>query len=296
LVPVVGLLLSLFVAGCRTAPAPGLGMQMTGTRLSIDDARAERVLRNYLELARARSAMRGSARVLVEGPDFKLNRPQRILVERPARIRFEVIGLFDQLAAMLATDGRRFGFYEVSSGQISRGRVTPTLLWDLAKIDLAVHEVVGLLLGAPLPTPGVARAAVWLEPDGRLALVFAWPKDESPPNCREDPDLALFESACFVSFDALDEGGEMFFFDVDGRLVEVRDLDPGGVIRVRATFEDYRSLADDEFAAAFPNRITIRSPRAASLARFVWNRVMLADELPDRFFMIPNLDVSNQGG
>jgi hypothetical protein len=99
-----------------------------------------------------------------------------------------------------------------------------------------------------------------------------------------------------VSFDALGEGGEMFFFDVEGRLVEVRDLDPGGVIRVRATFEDYRSIADDEFATAFPNRITIRSPRAASLARFVWNRVMLADELPDRFFMIPNRDVSNQDG
>ena len=294
LVPFVGLLLSLLVAGCRTAPAPG--MQMTGTRLPINDARAERVLRNYLELARARSAMRGSARVLLEGPDFKLNRPQRILVERPARIRFEVIGLFDQLAAMLATDGRRFGFYEVSSGQISRGRVTPTLLWDLAKIDLAVHEVVGLLLGAPMPSPGVARAAVWLEPDGRLALVFAWPKDEPPPICSEDPDRALFESDCFVSFDALGEGGEMFFFDVEGRLVEVRVLDPGGVIRVRATFEDYRSIADDEFATAFPNRITIRSPRAASLARFVWNRVMLADELPDRFFMIPNRDVSNQDG
>jgi hypothetical protein len=271
-------------------------MQMTGTRLPIDDARAERVLSDYLELVRTRSAMRGSARVLLEGPDFKLNRPQRILVERPARIRIEVIGLFDQLAAMLVTDGRRFGFYEVSSGQISRGRVTRTLLWDLVKIDLDAHEVVELLLAAPIPSPGVARAAVWLEPDGQIALVFAWPEEDSARQCREDPERALFEPDCFVSFDSLVEGGEMFLFDAEGRLAEIRDLDPGGVIRFRATFEDYRSLAEDEHAVEFPNRITIHSPSAQSLARFDWKRVMLADELPDRFFMIPDLGVSNQGG
>ena len=296
LIPIAGLLLLLLVVGCRTGPAPVPGMQMTGTRLSVDDARAERVLRSYLELVEARSALRGSARVLLEGPDFKLNRPQRILVERPARIRFEVIGLFDQLAAMLATNGQQFGFYEVSSGRVAKGRVTPSLLWDLAKIDLDVYEVVGLLLAAPMPSPGIARAAVWLEPDGGIALVFAWPEDEPGPKCREDPRRALFESDCFVSFDSLGEGGEMFLFDVDGRLAEVRNLDPGGVLRFRATFEEYGSLLEGEGQADFPNRITLLSPTAASSARFDWKRVMLADELSDRFFVIPDRGLSNQDG
>ena len=294
MIPAVGLLLSLFVAGCRTSPV--VDPQRIGTMLPIDDARAERVLRSYLELVEARSALRGSARVLLEGPDFKLNRPQRILVERPARIRFEVIGLFDQLIAMLATDGRRFGFYEVSNGRISRGRVTPTLLWDLAKIDLDVHEVVGLLLGAPMPSFGLARAAVWLEPEGGLVLAFAWPGDEPDVNCSEDPVRGLLDSDCFVSFDALGEGGEMFLFDVDGRLAELRSLDPGGVIRFRATFEDYRSLDGDAGEVDFPNQLTVRSPAAESLARFVWKRVMLAEELSDRLFMIPERGAPNQDG
>jgi hypothetical protein len=294
LIPAVGLLLSLFVGSCRTSPV--VDPQRIGTMLPIDDARAERVLRSYLELVETRSALRGSARVLLEGPDFKLNRPQRILVERPARIRFEVIGLFDQLVAMLATDGRRFGFYEVSNGRVSRGRVTPTLLWDLAKIDLDVHEVVGLLLGAPMPSFGLARAAVWLEPEGGLVLAFAWPGDEPDVNCSEDPVRGLLDSDCFVSFDALGEGGEMFLFDVDGRLAELRSLDPGGVIRFRATFEDYRSLDGDAGEVDFPNQLTVRSPAAESLARFVWKRVMLAEELSDRLFMIPERGAPNQDG
>jgi hypothetical protein len=240
--------------------------------------------------------LRGSARVLLEGPDFKLNRPQRILVERPARVRFEVIGLFDQLVAMLATNGRIFGFYDASDGSVSRGLVTPTLLWDLAKIDLDIHEIVGLLLGAPIPSFGLARAGVWLEPDGGLVMVFAWPRVEPDVNCREHPIRSLLDSRCFTSFEALGDGGEMFLFDVDGRLAEVRGLDPGGSIRFRATFEDYRSLDGEAGGVDFPNRVTIRSPEVESLARFVWKQVMLADELPDRLFMISERRVENQGG
>ncbi len=294
LIPAIGLLLSLVVAGCRTSPI--VDLRLSGTMLPIDDARAERVLRSYLELVQTRSALRGSARVRLEGPDFKLNRPQRILVERPARVRFEVIGLFDQLAAMLATNGRIFGFYDASDGRVSRGVVTPTLLWDLAKIDLDLHEVVGLLLGAPMPSVGLARAGVWLEPDGGLVLAFAWPRDEPDGYCREDPTRSLLDSDCSTSVDALARGGEVFLFDVDGRLVEVRGLDPGGKLRFRATFEDYRLLDGEAAGVEFPNRVTIRSMEAESLARFVWKQVMLADELPDRLFMISAPRTANQGG
>lgn len=297
-IAIAGLLLSLLLAGCRSVPSfdgEG-GIEMTGTRLAIDDARARHVLQNYLALAHARPALRGSARVLLEGPDFKLNRPQRILVERPARVRFEVIGLFDQLAALLATNGSRFDFYDVSTGRISRGRVTPTLLWDLAKIDLDVDEFVGLLLAAPVPTPGIARSSVWLEPDGGIVLVFAWPKREPSANCRILPDRALLEADCFVPAGSPVEGGEMFLFDVDGRLAELRSLDQDGSLRFRATFDDYQPLAVSVGDVEFPNRITIRSPGAASLASFEWTRVMLTDTLSDRFFTIPDRGAANRDG
>lgn len=293
-VPIVGGLLWLLAIACAAPPV--VDFRQSGTLLATDDPRADRVLRNYLDLVERRSAVRGTARVLLEGPDFKLNRPQRILVERPARIRFEVIGLFDQLAAIFATDGRHFGFYDVSNGRISRGRVTPTLLWDLAKMDLEVHEVVGLLLGSPRPSSGLARAAVWLEPAGGLVLAFAWPDADTAADCTAPPRRALLESTCFVTLESLENGGEIFGFDVDGRLVELRGLDSGGVTRFRASFEDYRLLDGDPAGVAFPNRVTVQSPAAESLARFVWKRVMLADGLPDRFFMIPERGVASQGG
>ena len=284
----------LLVLGCRTLPPAGfLGM---GTRLPIDDARADRVFRDYLEGIEERFALRGSARVRLEGPDFKLDRPQRILVERPARLRLEVVGLFDQLAALLATDGREFGFYDVASARISRGPVTPSLLWDLAHIDLEVHEVVGLLLGSPRPTPGVARAGVWLEPDGRIALAFGWPEKSRGLRCEKAPEQGWLDPGCFASPGALDRGGEFFVFDPDGNLVEMRSFESGGELRFRATFENHRPLGGDESRIDFPYRTTIRSPGASSLARFDWKRVMLADRIPDRFFTIPERNVSNRNG
>jgi len=299
-IPIAGLLFSLLMAGCRTLPPPAASP--TGTPLAIDDERAERLLTGYLGEVEARSGLRGSARVQLRGPDFKLNRPQRIVVERPARLRFEVIGLFDQLAAVLVSDGRRFGFYDAANGAVSRGRVTSSLLWDLARIDLDAHEAVGLLLGAPAPSPGLARAGVWLEADGRIALGFAWPEAEAAgqgvrEGCDLDPEKALLDPVCFLGARALEAGGEVFVFAGDGRLAELRALDPAGEVRFRATFEDYAELvsgATDGGAAgktgariAFANRVTIRSPGVGAEARFVWKRVMLGGPLSDRLFRLP---------
>jgi hypothetical protein len=280
-------MLAATLAGCRSVPPPDAGFGLAGTRLAIDDVRADRVLRDYLALAGARSALRGAARVVLEGPDFKLNRPQRIVVERPARLRFEVIGLFDQLAALLATDGRSFGFYDASSATIARGRVTPGLLWDLARVDLGVHEAVALLLAAPVPSDGVARAAVWLDAEGGIALVFGWPEQEPDPSCRDAARSALLDAACFLPRASLADGGEVYRFDAKGRLAEVRDVEPGGALRFRASFEDYGPIEGETGAFDFPHRVTVRSPRTRALARFDWKRVALAPALSDRLFRIP---------
>ncbi len=287
-VPLLGLLLSLFVSGCRTPGSAALDTHLQGIRLPHDDARAERVLRQYFQLADSRTALRARARVALEGPDFRLNRPQRVLVERPSRLRFEIIGLFDQIAAMLAVDGDRFGFYDAAAGRVTRGRVTPSLLWDLAKIDLEVPELVELLLGAPRPTAGLARVSAWLEPSGRMALVFAWPKDEAARTCRESVDGEFFEVDCFATDEAFEEGGEVFYFDPAGRLVEIRSLASRGRLRYRATFEAYQSLPGKDSSLEFPKRTTIHSPGdgTESIARFVWKRVMLEEELSDRMFQI----------
>ena len=114
-----------------------------GTPLAIDDRRASEVVAEHRDRVALGRALRGSARVSLEGPNFRLNRPQRIAVAQPGKLRFEILGLFDVLAAMLVSDGMEFGFYEASTGDITRGPMTPTLLWELANVDLRAPEIVG---------------------------------------------------------------------------------------------------------------------------------------------------------
>lgn len=269
---------------CQTGAPPGV---LQGAPLPIDDARANRVVGTYLEAAASRTGLRGTARVVLAGPDFKLNRPQRIVVERPARLRFEVIGLFEQLAAVIVSDGRRYGYYDASTGEMEEGPLSPTLLWELAKVDVEVAEAVGILLGAPRPRPGSARAAVWLEGEDRIGIAFANGRRELRPDCPADPERAWHDAACFAEASDLVLGGDAFLFDPGGRLVELRAYDAAGVLRFRARFEDYGAIGEGAERLEFPNSVTIESPAVGSQARFAWNRVMLASGLPDRLFRLP---------
>jgi hypothetical protein len=284
------------------------------SRLAIDDARAERVLAIYRDTTAERHGLRGSARVSLSGPDFKLNRPQNIAVKRPANLRFEIVGLFDQLAAVLATDGDEYGFYEAGEPEIERGILTPDLFWSLTKIDLDPEELVGLLLGTPLPSPGIARSAVWLEAAvadegaSRIAIAFAWPESmnaRSGVDCTGDSALSGADPACFLTPAAMEMGAEVFVFDEGARLVEMRAMSAGGGVRFRAEYEEYTPLAmsaaaadaaTDSSSALFPNRVTIESPGAESVARFEWKRVMLADDLSDQHFRIPERGGRASGG
>ena len=190
------------------------------------------------------------------------------------------------------------GFFDAATGEMSRGIASSSLLWDLARIDLAPDEAVGLLLGAPRPSPGLARAGIWLEPEGRIALAFAWPSEgriaELPETCQTEPESGLFDPDCFLDEGALREGGEVFFFERDGTLVELRSLDRDGVIRFRVLFEQYEQL-DGSDGVIFPMRVTVRSPAVDSEARFVWKRVMLARDLSDRLFTLPARRNAGQG-
>ena len=86
-------------------------------------------------------------------------------------------------------------------------------------------------------------------------------------------------------------GGQLFFFDAAGELVEVRGLDPDGVIRYRVHFDDYAEVAavGEEAGGRFPKRVTLESPANASEARFQWKRVRFVAELADEVFRLPAL-------
>ena len=282
LVSLVGL---LFVGlACRTAPPAGL---LRGAPLPLEDERASRLVDDYLTRTETRRALRGSARVALSGPDFKLNRPQNVVVARPARLRFEVVGLFEQLAAVLVSDGETYGFFDASTGEMETGAVTPDLLWSLGKVDLAVDEAVAILLAAPRPPPFGARAAVWREDEDRVGVAFASSSARAREDCPPTPDRGWQDAACFGEPGDLMDGGEVFVFDGTGRLVEVRAYEPGGALRYLARFTGFRPIADESGSVEFPASVEIQSPAVRAEARFDWKRVQLTAEVDDRWFRLP---------
>ena len=143
----------------------------------------------------------------------------------------------------------------------------------------------------PRPEQGTLRVGAWRSPDGGLAIAFGWPTGLATACAAEDPWGVFFAPACFLRERTLFEmGGQLFLFDAQDRLIEIRALDPGGELRYHAIYEDYEVLggeSEDEGGVNFPKRVTLSSPSLGSEARFSWKRVMLADDLPDRIFEIP---------
>ena len=85
-------------------------------------------------MALARRGLSGRARLAVDGHDgaLRLRGSQRVALERPARLRVEVLGLFDQTLAVLVTDGERYQFFRANDRTWESGPVGPDLLWTHA--------------------------------------------------------------------------------------------------------------------------------------------------------------------
>jgi hypothetical protein len=109
------------VLACR-APLPG-------SALPDDDPRPAALMATQHQRAATRQALRATAKLDLQAPDVRLNRPQRMAVERPSRLRIEIIGLFSQLAAVLVTDGEIYQLYDARRGDIEEGVVSAGLLW-----------------------------------------------------------------------------------------------------------------------------------------------------------------------
>ena len=132
-----------------------------------------------------------------------------------------------------------------------------------------------------------------------MALAFAWPEDAgegADPACPDVGEERLMDPDCFLTTAALRAGGEVFVFDSQGRLAEMRARGPAGEVRFRAFFGDYEVLAGDEANLEFPKQVEIRSPAVDSVARFRWKRVMFAQGLSDRLFTIPERSSSGRDG
>lgn len=209
----LALVVGLALSGCRSAP-------VAWTPLAAEDPRPALRVAALQALAQERHALRASGRVETEGPGGSGFSKQLLLVERPARLRVEVIGLLEQRVLVLATDGERYELYRAETPGLESGEVHPAVLDEVAGLPLTPDAAAALLLAAPL-APAEPPAAAREDAAGALSL--AWPDQ------------------------TLD-------FDAQGRLVALA-FHPGARDVLHARWSEWRESAGA--GGAFPHRLEL---------------------------------------
>jgi hypothetical protein len=250
------LLASVLLATACQTPAPLLP-------LSPDDPRPKALLDKWAETARQRRALRGLARLAVDGRDGEVGiRSRQLLVaERPARLRVEVLDFLHRTLAVLVTDGERFELFRADDRSLETGEVHPGLLWEVAHLALPPEQAVGLLLGAPRLDPDLAVAGARRSGEGEFQI-----------------DLA----------DAAGRVRQRVAFDAEARLrwLEVREMDGG--VAWRARFDDYAAVG----ASPFAHTVSLDLVREQTHAEISLRSVELNPRLNSEIFQlrIPGLE------
>lgn len=232
----------LLLAACRTLPEPLVP-------LPPEDPRPARLLASLDERAAARRALRGRAELAVESDRFEVPPPTRqvLVLERPDRLRVEILGFLSQTQAVLTTDGGRYELFLADGQRYESGMVYRGLLWDVARIDLEPREVVELLLGAPIADGRLTLQRALATPDGGVQLELA-----GPPAA----------------------GTQTFVFDAAGRLRRMR-REPAG-LDVR--FDAYAPVG----SAALPHAVAVE--HSGTRAEVSLRDLELNPDLPDALF------------
>jgi hypothetical protein len=252
------LAVALALSACST---PGALRPLPAT-----DPRPGLLLDAFERSALERRSLRGRARIDVQGAEgVRLSGRQVVVAERPTRLRVEVLGLFDQALAVLTTDGDHFELFRSADLSFEEGPLRPEILWEEARIALRPEEAIGLLLGAPLPEPGLVPVRAEGSEDGSVRVSLAAP------------------------------GGEerrRLGFDAEGRLLRVEVLaEDGGVLWI-AGFGRYAPVGGVPFAHAISLYVAEGDTRAEIRLR----DVELNPALPAGIFSIRPLRSAAFGG
>lgn len=207
----------LFGAACAGPRAP------RATPLPADDRRPLALLDALARAGETRRTLRAVARLAVDGPAGAGRARQILLLERPARLRVEILGLLDQRVAVLATDGAEYRLYRAEDGSLTGGPVHDALLWEVAGLAVTPAQAVRILLGAPVPPEEARLAGGTLLADGRVRLELRAPGQS---------------------------GAVRLEFDTGGRLASWARLDADGEPLQEARFADYRLVGEEAFPFA----------------------------------------------
>jgi hypothetical protein len=179
---------------------------------------------------------------------------QLLAVERPARLRVEVLGLLNQRIAVLATDGERYDLYRSESGAVESGEIRPSVLWEVAGVPLTPEEAVGVLLGAPrMPLAGGTITGAVESADARVRFEIRGP----------DPYRLTLE---------FDSRGFLSLYEMSG---------PEGILYA-VRYRDYREVAGTGFA----HHVELDFPISQVHAELSFRGVELNPVFPESVFRL----------
>ena len=243
------LLLALIVGGmsCQSA--------IPRHPLAPDDPRPRTLVAAWDEAARLRRGLRARATLAVDSEASSFRSNQVLVLERPSRLRVEVLGFLGQTLAVLVTDAERYEFLDTASRTYESGAVHDGLLWQYTRIDLSPDEAIDLLLGAPIL-------------DRTLVPIRAFETDRGT-----------------IQTDLADENGvvrERVAFDAAGHVTRFEVLDAAEALEWAARFEDYAAIEGGEVA----HKIVLDIASGGSHAEITLRDVELAPALPAGLFQL----------
>lgn len=235
------LLLLFCVCGCARPAPPSLAPLPSTTELL---ARLDAVTSRY-------QTLQASARIRVVTEKENVVASQLLLVQRPDRLRSEVLGPFATPMLSLSADSETLAVHLPLQGTFYRGGASAANVARFTRMPLRVADLVGILLVAPPRFP-FAQAAVSRSGSGERL-------DLSAPGGVE----------------------QRFTFDAAGHLLQAAYL-IGERLQLQADYGEF-----DPARADFPAALQVAMPERQVSASIVFREIEVNATIPPARFTLP---------
>lgn len=252
-------LLALALTACGGVPKPTYPYTEATRALTL-----HRMVREQVP------SIRAEARVEQRGNEGRIKGTVYLLVERPSRVRFDVMTQFGPIA-ILTSDGERFAYSDLRSKRFLTGATCPANIARLLNVSLTAEQTVLLLLGGT-PVLEHTKSSVEWDDDGFYRFVL-----HAADGQRQEVDLMVPKADLKAPTERQ-------------RLVLRRSelFDKGGRSVWRALYDDYRRLGTGGVATDLPFSVDVTQETAGTETRIRFKDVAVDTALPgDAFIQVP---------
>ena len=246
-------------AGCAGMPRPKLPFTDSAEALSL----------HALSRAVVQS-IQAEARVDQRGAHGRIKGTVLMFVQRPDRVRFDVMTQFGP-AAILTSDGERFAFSDLRERRYLTGPTCPKNIARLLNIPLNVEETTLLLLGGT-PVLAQQRARIDWNSDGFYRLHIT-----GRDGRRQEVDFGISEHDA-----KLPKARQQL------RLLRSEIYDARGDTQWRVSYGEYRPLQLGTLRVAMPFLVRVEQPKIGADTLIRFKQMNLEATVPqDAFMQVP---------